>query len=60
MCIKYFENEIGELVEKHIYENESGETVVQMKTYQNNGWTRINESYEDGTTTETFERETVY
>ena len=52
-----YENENGELVEVRTYTNEAGEEVKQIKTYQNNGWIRINETYSDGTTTETFERE---
>lgn len=52
-----YENEYGEYVEKHTYTNEYGEEIKQTKTYQNNGWIRINELYPDGTTTETFEKE---
>ena len=52
-----FENENGEYVSVHTYTNEEGETVKQYRTYQNNGWIRINEYYPDGTITETYERE---
>lgn len=50
-------NENGEYVVIRTYTNEDGEVVKQTKTYQNNGWIRINETYPDGTTTETFETE---
>lgn len=52
-----YKNKNGEFVETKTYTNESGETVKQYKTYQHNGWIRINEYYPDGTTTETFEKE---
>lgn len=52
-----YENEYGEYVERRTYTNEHGEKIKQTKTYQNNGWIRINELYPDGTTTETFEKE---
>ena len=29
---------------------------IQLMTFQNNGWIRINEYYPDGTTTETYEK----
>lgn len=50
-----YQNEKGEYVIVRTYTNEDGEKVKQYKTYQNNGWVRINEIYPDGTTTETFE-----
>lgn len=50
-------NEFGEYVIVRTYINEAGEKVKQCKTYQNNGWVRVNETYPDGTTTETFEIE---
>lgn len=50
-------NENGEYVIKRTYTDEDGQTVRQTKTYQTNGWIRINEVYPDGTETETFERE---
>lgn len=51
-----YENENGEFVTAHTVTDESG-TYKEYRTYQNNGWIRINCVYEDGTTTETFERE---
>ena len=48
-------NENGEYVIVGSYTNEDGEFVKYRKTYQNNGWIRVNEVYPDGTTTETFE-----
>lgn len=50
-------NDKGEYVTIHTYTDEDGQTVKQTKTYQNNGWVRINEEYPDGTRTETFEKE---
>lgn len=50
-------NENGEYVVKRTYTDEDGQVVKQTKTYQNNGWIRINEVYPDGTETETFEKE---
>lgn len=50
-----FINGDGELVEYLKYTSESGESVDRFTTFQNNGRTRINELYEDGTATETFE-----
>jgi hypothetical protein len=35
---------------------EGGDDYYQLTTVQNNGWCRINEFYEDGTITETYER----
>ena len=50
-------NENGEYVIKRAYTDEDGQVVKQTKTYQTNGWVRINEVYPDGVETETFERE---
>ena len=52
-----YQNEKGEYVIAGVYVNDNGERVSFTKTYQNNGWIRVNETYPDGTTTETFERE---
>ena len=35
---------------------EGGGACYRLTTIQNNGWLRINEFYEDGTVTETYER----
>ena len=35
---------------------EGGDNCYRLTTLQNNGWLRINEFYEDGTITETYER----
>lgn len=51
-----YQNENGEYVTAHTVTDEGG-TCKEYRTYQNNGWTRINRIYEDGTTTETFERD---
>ena len=50
-----YQNDDFEYTEVSYYKTETGESVTRYKTYQNNGWIRINEYYEDGTTTETFE-----
>ena len=52
-----YQNGNGEFVIIQTYTNAAGEEVRQQKTYQHNGWIRINESYPDGTTTETYERD---
>lgn len=51
-----YENENGEYVTIRTVTDESG-TYKEYRTYQNNGWIRINCVYEDGMTTETFEKE---
>ena len=48
------QNENGEFVTVRTYINEYGEKVREQKTYQDNGWVRINEKYPDGTTTEIY------
>lgn len=50
-------NEYGEYCEaRMITDAETGEQYKEVKSYQENGWTRINCFYADGTTTEEFER----
>ena len=51
------ENDQHEYVEVRTYINDDEEKVTQHRTYQDNGWTRINEYYPDGTTTEMYEKE---
>ena len=50
-------NEDNEFVEVSYYKTETGETVKRHKAHQENGWVRITEYYEDGTVTETYERD---
>ena len=47
-------NENGEYVVVRTYTNENGDNIKQTKTYQDNGYVRINEYYPDGTTTEEY------
>lgn len=49
-----FVNEQGEYVTVHRGIDEGG-AYIEYKTYQNNGWIRINREYND-CTTETFEK----
>ena len=44
------ENENGESIEISIFEDN-----ISVRTYQNNGWTRLNVYYEDGSSEELFE-----
>ena len=53
----FFINENDEFVQVSHYVNDEEEYVQKVVTFQNNGWTRINEIYPDGTTTETFTKE---
>lgn len=49
-------NENGEYVTAHTI-SDKGCTYKEYRTYQENGWVRINCIYEDGTMTEEFEKE---
>lgn len=49
-----YQNANGEYVMVRTYIDEDGEEVKEYKTYQDNGWVRINEIYPDGTTTEIY------
>lgn len=51
-------NEKGEYITAHtVVDPETGEKYLERRTYQNNGWIRINCEYADGTTEEYYEKE---
>ena len=52
-----FRNEDDEIVEATAGKYPNGVKFYQIKTYQENGWTRINIFYEDGSTEELFSKE---
>lgn len=49
------ENELGEPVMVDKDRDENG-VYFDIQTFQNNGWTKVNYVYEDGTITETYEK----
>lgn len=50
------ENENGETIIIEKDKTETNEPYFVLTTIQENNWCRINEYYEDGTVTETFEK----